>query len=248
MRTRVAGVFPWIQIRAERSGPVLGVHSAHLPYRKEVGEVRDLSELSDEDVFFDPDSVSRVSNASLAEKMGQTYLSRISDHRRKARKGGDLRLSQQIGLLLWMNRKDLLSTRGEERLLFLQSRAPWGALEAGMQFALRVDEEEKLQHDLFHWMVLLNCFPSSRRLRSFRARRIGIGYRDKGTLPSVSVGARRNADSAAWVHRDSLPESLGPLLDPASSLTEGEWVDLPELVQFLRTGLAPEDLRLLLDL
>jgi len=211
--------------------------------------MRDLSELDEKDLLWDPDAISRISNETLAKKMGQTYLSRISYARRRVRSAPPLPLGKQIGLLLWLNRKDLLSTKGEERLLFLQSRAPWGALEAGMAFAQRLDVEEKLQNDFYHWMVVLNCYPSTKRLRAFRQqRRIGVGYRDKGTLPSPSVSARRNAEMDAWVHRESLPDSLTALLGPSSSLVEGEWVDLPELVQFLRTGLTPEDLRLLLDL
>jgi len=208
--------------------------------------VRDLSELQEGDPFFDPASVSQL-DSEIASKLGQTCLSDISSSKRLARRGGELRLSQQIGILLWMNRKDLLSTRGEERLLFLQSKAPWGAIEAGMHFAIRLEEESKLQSDLYHWMVLLNCFPPSRRLRIFRARRIGVGYSDKGTLPKLDATLRRSADSSAWVNREDLPESVQPLLDSSPDLVEGEWVDLPELIRSLQTGLAPEDLHLLLD-
>lgn len=210
--------------------------------------MRDLSVLSESDPFWDPDSVSRISGEQLARRMGQTSLSRLSYHKRQVRKSGPLRLSQQIGLLLWMNRLDLLSTRGEERLLFLQAKAPWGALDAGMQFALRIEAESKLQLDLYHWMVVLNCFPSSRRLRAYRARRIGVGYRDKGTLPSPSVSARRNAEEGAWVHREDLPVGLSAFPGLPPILSEGEWVDLPELTEYLRTSFTPEDLRLLLNL
>jgi len=209
--------------------------------------VRDLSVLEEDDPFFEPGSVSVLDNGDLAKKLRQTCLSDISSSKRKARRGGELRLSQQIGILLWMNRKELISNRGEERLLFLQAKAPWGALEAGMQFAIRLEAEKKLQIDLYHWMVLLNCFPPSKRLRQFRARRIGVGYSDKGTLPKLDASLRRSADRSAWVHREDLPEVLQSLLDTSPSLVEGEWVDLPELVQFLRTGLDPEDLHLLLD-
>jgi len=209
--------------------------------------VRDLGVLSVTDPFWDPDSVAQLSNERLARKFGQTSLSRLAYHRRKVRQVGPLRLSQQVGVLLWLNRNDLLSTRGEERLLFLQSRAPWGALEAGMAFAQRLSVEEKLVDDLYHWMVVLNCFPSTKRLRTFRARRIGIGYRDKGTLPSSSASARKKAESEAWFHESSLPEALKSFPGLPPSIQEGEWVDLPELVAFLRTGLTPEDLRLLLN-
>jgi hypothetical protein len=209
--------------------------------------MRDLGELQVEDPFWDPSSVGLLSSA-LARKFGQTSLSRLAYHRRCTRRTGALRLSQQIGCLLWLNRNDLLSTRGEERLLFLQSRAPWGALEAGMAFAQRLSVEEKLILDLYHWMVSLNCFPSTRKLRTFRARRIGIGYRDKGTLPSSSAGARKRATMDAWVQMENLPELVRTFPGLPPDLVEGEWVDLPGLTSFLRTGLSPEDLRLLLNL
>jgi hypothetical protein len=210
--------------------------------------MRDLGILSVDDPFWDPDSVGQLSNEQIARKFGQTSLSRLAYHRRQTRKTGALRLSQQVGVLLWLNRNDLLSTRGEERLLFLQSRAPWGALEAGMAFAQRLSVEEKLVLDLYHWMVTLNCFPSTRKLRTFRARRIGIGYRDKGTLPSSSATARKKADSEAWIHESSLPEGIRELFTGSQpSFQEGEWVELPLLVSELLAGLTPEDLRLLLN-
>jgi len=117
-----------------------------------------------------------------------------------------------------------------------------------MAFAQRLSVEEKLVLDLYHWMVSLNCFPSTRKLRTFRARRIGIGYRDKGTLPSSSSSARKKADMETWVQMENLPEMLQSLPNLPSDLVEGEWVDLHGLSSFLRTGLSPEDLRLLLNL
>lgn len=212
------------------------------------GPVRDLSVLEPEDDLWDPASVSGISNERLAEKMGQTSLSLIAYSRRRTSKVGALKLSQQIGILLWLNQKELISTRGEERLLFLQSKAPWGAMDAALQFAQRLDMDEKLQLDFYHHMVVQNCHPSSKRLRAFRARRIGIGYRDKGTLPSPSAGARRGAQADAWVLRDDLGSELQTFLDSHSDLSEEEWVDLPELARILRSGLAPEVLRSLLGL
>jgi hypothetical protein len=88
--------------------------------------MRDLGILSVSDPFWDPDSVVQLSSEQVARKFGQTSLSRLAYHRRKVRGTPPLRLSQQLGILLWLNRNDLLSTRGEERLLFLQSKAPWG--------------------------------------------------------------------------------------------------------------------------
>jgi hypothetical protein len=210
--------------------------------------LRNLELLSPEDCVWDTDLLERLPNRVLAKKMEQTYLSRIGLHRSKAGSIAEkLGLGQQIGILLWLNRVDLLSTKGEERLLFLQSKAPWSSLEKGMKFAQRLEADWKLQLDFYHWMVVLNCFPSTKRLRLWRqSNRIGVGYRDKGTLPSPSAGAFRGAQEEAWVHRNQLGKKLQDLLDSAPDLVEGEWVDLPGLAQLL-AGLASGEVHSLLD-
>jgi len=211
--------------------------------------MRNLELLSEGDLLFDPDLLENLPNRDLAKKMGQTYLSRISYHRAKAGSVAEkLGLGQQIGILLWLNRVDLLSTKGEERLLFLQSKAPWSSLEKGMKFAQRLESDFKLQLDFYHWMVVLNCYPSTKRLRRFRqTSRIGVGYRDKGTLPSPSASSMRKATEESWVNQEDLGEKLRAVISSAApSLVEGEWVDLPELVRLL-AGLAPEEVRSLLD-
>lgn len=210
--------------------------------------MRNLELLSPGDLLWDPDLIRKLPNRALVEKMGQTYLSRISYHRARAGSVQEkLGLGQQIGILLWLNRVDLLSTKGEERLLFLQSKAPWSSLEKGMKFAQRLEGDWKLQLDFYHFMVVLNSYPSTRRLRVWRqTSRIGVGYRDKGTLPSPSTGALRNAQESAWVPRDQLGKKIQELLDSAPDLVEGEWVDLPELARLL-AGLAPESVHSLLD-
>lgn len=202
----------------------------------------DHSDLTDEDPFWDLGFVERLPNKALAEKMRQTCLSRISYHRNRARKNGDLPLSKQIGVLLWLNREELLSIRGSERLLFLQSKAPWSALSQGLEFAQRLSREEKLQSDLYHWMVTLNCFRTTRALRSFRVRTLGVGYRDKGTLPSKSATSVRRAQEDSWVPRDQLPEAIVALIHPSSDLLEGEWVDLPGLVKLVQSGLTASEI------
>lgn len=202
----------------------------------------DHSDLSDSDPFWDLEYVERLPNKALAEKMRQTCLSRISYHRNRARKNGDLPLSKQIGILIWMNRRDLLSVRGSERLLFLQSKAPWSALSQGLEFAQRVDSDLKIQSDLYHWMVTLNCFTTTRALRTFRARTLGVGYRDKGTLPSPSATSVRRAQEDSWVPKDQLPEALVAILDPSSDLLEGDWIDLPGLVKLVQSGLTSSEI------
>lgn len=140
-----------------------------------------------------------------------------------------LKLSQKVGLLLWLNREGLITLGGRERLLYLQAKASFEALEAGLKFARRLSENEKLQSDFRHQMRELNRRPQSRRFRQSEARRIGVGYRDKGTLPGNSSGAR----TAAW--RDAfVPSALVPqltfsaihLTNPPAVTEDGEWVDL----------------------
>lgn len=138
-----------------------------------------------------------------------------------------LKLSQKIGLLLWLAREGLASEGGRERLLYLQSRASFEAIEAGLKFAKRLNSETKLQSDFQHELKELNRRPQSKRFRTRERSRIGVGYRDKGTLPEISTGPREKATEEAFIHIASLPEWLQEKIIhfiPAS--LEGEWVDL----------------------
>jgi len=211
--------------------------------------MRDLAALSESDLLWDPDIIQKLPNEALVKKMGQTYLSRISYYRRKAGLVSEkLGLGQQIGLLLWMNRVDLLSSKGEERLLFLQSKAPWGALDAGLRFAQRLQGNMKLQLDFYPYMVVLNCHPSTKRLRAFRqTSRIGVGYRDKGTLPSLSTGPRQRATEDAWIPLEDVPEKMRSLIESMPELIEGEWVDLSALAELLQSGSVSEGFHSLLN-
>jgi len=140
-----------------------------------------------------------------------------------------LRLSQKIGLLLWLNREDLLSLGGRERLLYLQAKASFEALEAGLKFARRLSEEKKLQSDFKHQMRELNRRPQSKHFRQSEARRIGVGYRDKGMLPGISLRARRLAWEESFLSIEQIPERLLLFLTkylPSCLTEDGEWVDL----------------------
>jgi len=143
-----------------------------------------------------------------------------------------LRLSQKIGLLIWMNRRGILSLGGKERLLYLQAKASFEALEAGLRFAQRLTREEKLQSDFKHQMRELNRRPQSKRFRQSETRRIGVGYRDKGMLPEPSLRARRAAWEESFIPTESIPRQileflLGHL--PESLTEDEEWVDLSVL-------------------
>jgi len=140
-----------------------------------------------------------------------------------------LRLSQKIGLLIWLNRQGLLSLGGKERLLYLQSKASFEALEAGLRFARRLSEEKKLQSDFMHQMRELNRRPQSKHFRQSEKRRIGVGYRDKGMLPEQSLRARRAAWEESFLPTELIPEKLIQVLKqylPSCLTEDGEWVDL----------------------
>lgn len=140
-----------------------------------------------------------------------------------------LKLSQRIGLLLWLNRRGLLSLGGKERLLYLQAKASFEALEAGLRFAQRLQEEEKLQSDFKHQMRELNRRPQSKHFRQSQSRRIGVGYRDKGMLPENSLRARRMVWDEAFVPFDSISEEMKNFIRdllPQSLTEDEEWIDL----------------------
>jgi len=158
-----------------------------------------------------------------------------------------LKLSQMIGLLLYLNREELLSSGGQERLLYLQAKAPFSAIAAGLEFARRLEKEKKLISDFGHQLIELNRRPQSKRFRRYEVSRIGVGYRDKGTLPAESDRARRKADQENFVFLADLPaemQSMMMRLFPNS--VEGEWLDLNELDLTMKIeDLSPSDHQLL---
>lgn len=150
---------------------------------------------------------------------------------------GKLKLSQRIGILVWLNRNGLISLGGRERLLYLQAKASFEALEASLKFAQRLSREQKLVSDFKHQIRELNRRPQSKRFRQSEARRIGVGYRDKGTLPGHSSSARRAATEEAFVSSATIPRELVDLLQkiiPTCLTEDGEWIDLSEISQDLR--------------
>lgn len=144
-----------------------------------------------------------------------------------------LRLSQKIGLLMWMNKKGLLSKGGEQRLLYLQRNASIEAISAGLKFVIRLTDESKLQSDFFPHMVELNRRPQSKHFRRTEKARIGIGYRDKGTLPDKSSLGRTLAQKESWIAMSSLPENLQLELQcRVPHLIEGEWLNLGDISNY----------------
>lgn len=159
-----------------------------------------------------------------------------------------LKLSQKIGLLVWLNREGLLTLGGKERLLYLQAKASFEALEAGLRFAQRLSREKKLQSDFQHQMRELNRRPQSKRFRQSEQRRIGVGYRDKGTLPGNSQSARVSAQKEAFVHVGLIPQPVLEILLrhlPTCLTDDGEWVDLSEVPGTFGSEVTPEESQLL---
>lgn len=153
-----------------------------------------------------------------------------------------LKLSQKIGILIWLNQAGVLSPGGGERLLYLQAKASLEAIASGLKFAQRLQDERKLQFDFKYQIVELNRRPQSRRFRRYESSRIGIGYRDKGTLPEETIIQRSRAQEAGWIYLHDLSlETQGVIttLVP-SDFREGDWIDLQGLSHFLEEN---EELR-----
>jgi len=166
-------------------------------------------------------------SAPEVEELRHTTPSRIAYHQSFSRKGGRIRLSQQVGILLWLNDHCLLDEfGGARRLLRLQRQASFEALVAALKFRERLHSTPKLQRDFFHHAVLLNQYvPGGFSYTPPLKRRMGVGYRDKGSLPEPSISARKRADKSVWF----LTEDIGVELADGFP-REGDWVDLSEIL------------------
>jgi len=189
-------------------------------------------------------------NHSLADQDRETWNYVLSDYRTESERDSEadipvpdrllprrrslelvrmLKLGQMVGILLWLNRENLITLGGRERLLYLQSKASFEALEAGLRFARRLSQEEKLRSDFRHQMRELNRRPQSKHFRQSEARRIGVGYRDKGMLPEASSGARTAAQKDSFIPSHLIPSILlGSIrtVIPSCLTADEEWVDL----------------------
>jgi len=166
-------------------------------------------------------------NSPEIEELRHTSPSRLAYHQSVSVRNGRLRLGQQVGILLWLNDHSLLDEfGGARRLLMLQRKASYEALVSALKFRERLHNSPKLQRDFFHHAVLLNSYtPGASDYFRPEQRRIGVGYRDKGTLPEPSNSARKRADSSVWF----LVEDIGVELADGFP-REGDWVDLSEIL------------------
>jgi hypothetical protein len=86
-------------------------------------------------------------------------------------------------------------------------------------------------------MVELNRRPQSRRFRISEKRRIGVGYRDKGTLPDIQSKLRNQTQEEAFIFLPDLPEKFREMLySLMPSSIEGDWVDLEEVGRLISTN------------
>jgi len=159
-----------------------------------------------------------------------------------------LRLSQKIGLLLALHRNGALTPGGQLHLLYLQKRASFEALRASIVFCERL-QEISFSKNFVHESIELNRRPRHRNFRKAEVRRIGVGYRDKGTLPSFDAGARVGAARESWIPFEDLSSSdlkLWVTLFHSDCLSEdGLWLDIQELAYVLQRERRTEDFRLL---
>jgi hypothetical protein len=54
---------------------------------------------------------------------------------------------------------------------------------------------------------------------------MGVGYRDKGSLPEPSNSARKRAESSVWFYTEDIGVELADGFPQ-----EGDWVDLSEIL------------------
>lgn len=155
-----------------------------------------------------------------------------------------LKRSQKIGLLAWAASQGIITIGGRLRLLAMQSGASLEALESAERFANRLNQSEKLQKDFLHSIRGLNSRPRSATFRRSLKRRIGVGYRDKGTLPVPSSWERRMAQCDSFIPLENLPDYTQKAIEsilPFSLTEDGTMVDLQILAQALKqTWALPE--------
>lgn len=160
-----------------------------------------------------------------------------------------MKLSQKIGFLLFLHRSEIITEAGLQNLNFLQQKASLEAVVAGVRFCERLALDEKLLSDFWRSIEILNFRFKSPRFRKFEARRIGIGYRDKGNLPSESSRGIKKADEEALVFLSDISPVLAQKvieLFPACLTDDGEWLDLSHLIR-ISSDLREENIRLLLS-
>jgi hypothetical protein len=142
-----------------------------------------------------------------------------------------LKLSQKMGLLLYVHRLGLLTSGGAVHLLYLQKRATFEALRASIDLCERLSQNSKLVQDFKHQIIELNRRPNSKNFRKKEIRQIGVGYRDKGTLPLFHRKSSLKPAEEQWIFFEDLGPDLKlwiTLFHPSVLSVDGLWLDRSE--------------------
>jgi len=142
-------------------------------------------------------------------------------------RGAPLRLSRRVGLLLSYAEVFGLSVWQQRWLHTLTRSLNSTGVEAAKEYAIYLRSHPATYQSLRNWLVYDSRPISGMREVHLRPkRRIGIGYRDKGSKPDPSKRARIEADNFAWIYEPDLPEAwwkdYGMI--PLYALREGEWI------------------------
>lgn len=198
--------------------------------------------------------------------VAKRQTSRVEEHRSSSRNSSKmdssraawyrLKRSQQIALLVLILRympEGTLTEGGRERLAYLQEISSIEAISRGFDLALRAISDRRLRGTLAKAEAFAQSpFHLSRSAKKRRKNRIR-GYRDKGTLSSISHLARRQADADAFIKvghfKDDRADSLIGLIEFLSGMLDvdiyvGGTISL-ERVQKLGEKLTPELARIL---
>lgn len=160
-----------------------------------------------------------------------------------------MKISQKIGFLLLLNSLGILNRYGVRRLIRLQDSQSLEALESGYEFFQRLLSDEKLQKDF--WIArfqLQSVYRLKKQPPLPEVRRIGVGYRDKGTLPSDSQRERQLANQESFLYLRDFDKEVRDTLKAHCDylIVEGEWLDLtglseldPRFLEEIRASLSP---------
>ena len=141
--------------------------------------------------------------------------------------GAPLRLSRQVGLLLSTAEIFGLSEWQKRRLRTLTKQlSPEGVL-AASRYANYLRANLETYQSLWSWVVYLSR--PHRGLGEYSKkpkRRMGVGYRDKGSKPDASKRSRDEANNLTWIYEADLPESWWRSygMIPLYFIREGEWL------------------------
>lgn len=171
-----------------------------------------------------------------AERAGQTatHTDRtLPSDFLSVRKSGWMKPSIQLGALLYLESRGELTLHGKRRLHRLLRNISSQEVEASQRHKERISKSPKSFGVLLRWIQRPLSFQSFKRRER---RRIGVGYRDKGSLPpSHSQGRRERPDEAIYLGEEmEYIDDLRPVINLVGAygyplfhhLSDGWWIPL----------------------